>query len=180
MRWDIINRLIKDYNLTSYLEIGYQNGLCFDQIICEQKYSIDPNGKAVFTGTSDEFFLSIPQHLIFDIVLIDGLHHAYQVERDIVNSINLIKARFVVLHDCLPTDEQSQRVPRETKVWFGDVWRAWNGFKQKYPEMVHAFHTNDCGIGVIAVTGTVEPGFTDYKTTFQEYLDSHSNTIPNR
>jgi hypothetical protein len=188
MRWDHINNMIREGEHKSYLEIGYQNGVCFDQIKCEEKYSVDPNGKAMFTGTSDEFFAHCPKKRAFEVVFIDGLHHAEQVEKDIVNSINKVGAEIVVLHDVNPDSFDTQLVPRQTKIWHGDVWRAFVGFRLKYPDAITFCDPDDCGVGIIFVTQKVEPGFiTDLSwEEFQEnketYLgfDSHSNPIPNR
>ena len=36
-RFDIINNLIKEKGYKSYLEIGVQNGVCFENIVCEKK-----------------------------------------------------------------------------------------------------------------------------------------------
>lgn len=156
MRWEVINTLINRYNCKSYLEIGVQNRNNFDRIECEFKFSLDPAGNADYIGTSDEFF---EQECNFDIVFIDGLHHSDQVERDILNSINIAGAKVVVVHDCLPINEASQRVPRETKQWYGDVWRAFVGFVEKYPETDAFCLDFDCGVGVIIVNGKIEKGF---------------------
>ena len=46
----------------------------------------------------------------FDLIFIDGLHLANQVQKDIENSLKFIKDEgFIVLHDCNPPSEYHQR-----------------------------------------------------------------------
>jgi len=42
-RYDIINLLIEKNNYNSYLEIGYQDGICYDNIKISEKNAVDPN-----------------------------------------------------------------------------------------------------------------------------------------
>jgi len=126
-RWEIINELILKFDLKSYLEIGLSNGTCFRKVACPMKASIDPDlsllPTADYVMTSEQYFeMEVPQT---DLVFIDGLHHKEQVWDDIESAILLSRAKFIVLHDCNPQSEEIQRVPRETKEWTGDVWKAW-------------------------------------------------------
>lgn len=161
MRWDVINRLIKEYDCRTYLEIGVQNRVCFDLVECDFKMGVDPNlpdSPQIKSMTSDEFFASGNKNK-FDLVFIDGLHEHEQVERDIVNAWNQ-GAKVIVLHDCNPHAEPNQRVPRETRVWYGDVWRAFVGFTMEYPKVTQYCFDFDCGVGVIVCDDTkIETGF---------------------
>lgn len=169
MRYDVINLLIKKHGLRSYLEIGYQHGINFDQIVCAEKISVDLNGKADFNMGSDHYFEHVDKSRIFDLVFIDGLHHSDQVERDIINAINVVKAKWVVVHDCNPPIEAVQRVPRETKQWYGDVWRAFVGYRAKYGGSYCL--DQDCGCGIIEVKGKVESGFIS-QITWEEFSNN--------
>lgn len=159
MRWDIINNLIKEYDCKSYLEIGVQGRVNFDQILCKDKQGVDPIhfSSDVIGATSDQFFdkFRVKQ---YDLVFIDGLHESDQVERDIVNSWNQ-GAKVIVLHDCNPSSELTQRVPRVTREWYGDVWRSFVGFRLEYPEVKAYCHPEDCGVGVIICNGEIKQGF---------------------
>lgn len=153
-RTTIIQNLIDTYELTSYLEIGIKNGDNYKQIKCKHKVGVDPEFSpllGVIKMTSDEFFELNPI-ASFSLVFIDGLHHSDQVERDIINSIKT-GARFIVVHDCNPTTKLTQIVPRLTKEWYGDVWRAFVGFKMIADEYTDGFNIKtydvDCGVGVI-------------------------------
>ena len=130
-RWDMLNYLIRTNGYKNYLEIGILNGECFNNINCENKTSVDPmieKGVATptYEMTSDEFFNNIAGDLLkFDIVFIDGLHIADQVERDIHNSLKYLSDNgIVILHDCNPIFEIRQIVPRQQGAWNGDVWKA--------------------------------------------------------
>ena len=85
-RWEIINREIKLNKYISYLEIGVENGFNFGKINAVKKLATDPDPKSAATHfmSSDDFFKQNKKK--FDIVFIDGLHHADQVYRDICNS----------------------------------------------------------------------------------------------
>lgn len=125
MRWDIINYLIKKYNLKSYLEIGVQNKICFNKIECSKKISVDPDksAQATFIETSNDFFSH--NKFKFGIIFIDGLHEFKQCSADITNSLlSLSEGGFIVIHDCNPITELMQKVPREVKEWTGDVWKS--------------------------------------------------------
>ena|SRR5690348_7367487 len=124
-RTDILNALIRKYRLTSYLEIGVQNkDNNFNKILCPVKYGVDPdvNAKADFIGTSDDFFYQNKR--TFDLIFIDGLHHYEQVKRDFENALICLRDDgYILIHDSLPENEIGTRVPRETLVWWGDVYK---------------------------------------------------------
>jgi len=133
-RTEIIQLLIDRYDLKSYIEIGTQfKKNNFDKIRCEYKLSVDPdlNSDADIHLTSDDFFtFGLFNNPVYnsnkiDIWFIDGLHEKEQVEKDINNSFkNISDNGFIVVHDCNPTSELVQRVPRESKQWTGDVWKT--------------------------------------------------------
>ncbi len=184
-RTEILNDLIAKHGLRSYLEIGLQNKANnFDKINCAIKWSVDP---AFVPGvdymmTSDDFFafnkldpdeavilINGREYPVFpnkdfkvDIVFIDGDHNAGQVEKDIINSMTILNpGGFIVIHDCNPMEEWQQLVPRQHKIWYGDVWRAFAGFVCTYPDVKAYCHYDDCGCGVIPYTcQPIEPGFT--------------------
>jgi len=123
----LLNALIEKYNLKSYLEIGVQNPENnFDKIKAKMKFGVDPdesiNHPMIYTGTSDEYFTGYDT--IHDLIFIDGLHHADQVKRDFENSLRCLSDNgYIVIHDVLPENESGTIVPRETKQWWGDVYK---------------------------------------------------------
>jgi hypothetical protein len=159
-RYDIINYLIEKYKLINYLEIGVFKGENIREIKAIHKDGVDPGVEGYtppevnYPMTSDDFFKLIKGHdeIKYDIIFIDGLHHADQVEKDIKNSLNhIIKDGFIVLHDCNPVSYEAQLIPRETIAWNGDTWKAFVDFKAHYPDMECSVIDTDFGVGVIKV-----------------------------
>jgi len=127
-RTAILNTLADKFDYQSYLEIGQGHKEDnFNWITCRIKIGVDPNKRlqAAFSVTSDEFFAL--NHDTFDLIFIDGLHRAAQVERDIANSLKVLKRNgTIVVHDCNPGTEDMQIVPRQGQgAWTGDVWKTW-------------------------------------------------------
>lgn len=173
---ELLQQLINEHSYKSYLEIGYGQGDNFNAMSIDKKVAIDPeiggNGDNIISVDSDVFFESLDGRAKFDMIFIDGLHHAEQVERDIVNAWqHLKKGGALVIHDVWPANEEMTRVPRETKVWTGDVFRAWAGLLEVYPGLKTDLIKDDYGIGVVYFDKDVkiEPGFTKHDLTFDEY-----------
>ncbi len=126
-RTQLLNHLIDKHKLKTYLEIGVQNpaqNFSKIRLPIKSKVGVDPavNAPQIAKCTSDFFFTK--NRLKFDLIFIDGLHHADQVERDFNNSLACLNDNgFIVIHDCLPLEEIHANVPRESKLWNGDVYK---------------------------------------------------------
>ncbi len=175
-RTEIINFLIELRNGTNYLEIGVRNPEDnFNKIACENKYSVDPGiefkeNPVDYKMTSDEFFeglkvgrLNISSDLKFDVIFIDGLHLANQVEKDILNSLDLITDKgFIVVHDCNPPTEFHARElfgfrnSPARGFWNGTTWKTFYKFRHNKGLYSICFDT-DWGVGVFSKTEY--PGF---------------------
>lgn len=145
-RTEIIQTIIDKFGFTSYLEIGVQHGVNFEAVNCKKKVGVDPDrkSKATIYQSSDTFFSLNSDS--FDVIFIDGLHHADQVMKDLENAYCCLnKGGFIIVHDCNPEKEIHQRVPRESKVWNGDVWKAFVSFKSENDFVVDTDH----GVGII-------------------------------
>lgn len=162
-RFHIINYLIEKYQLVNYLEIGVFQGENIRLVKAPHKDGIDPGSEGYvvpevnYPITSDEFFdlLKGYDEIKYDIIFIDGLHHANQVEKDIQNSLNhLVDGGFIILHDCNPVNYETQVVPRETIAWTGDVWKAIVKFKINNPNFKCYTIDTDFGVGVIQKSPT--------------------------
>ncbi len=156
-RFDIINHFIDKFNFVNYLEIGVYRGENLRKVKATHKDGVDPGveGQMVpevnYPIGSDDFFELIKdrQDIKYDIIFIDGLHHSEQVDRDILNSLNhLVDKGVIVIHDCSPEKEEYSAVPRRSGPWNGDVYKSVLRFRQNYK---HTFFTvdTDCGCGVI-------------------------------
>ena len=155
-RWDIINQLIKQYGMRRYLEIGTQKDDCLSKVECEFKVGVDPNplwhsitsSNEFHKITSDDFFAINMRE--FDLVFIDGLHHADQAFKDINNALRIINHEgAVVVHDCNPILEESQIIPEPVVAsWNGDVWKAWVRMRSRDLLSMRVINT-DHGVGII-------------------------------
>lgn len=136
LRHHTINELIKEREYTSYLEIGLADGVNFNAVKCKNKLGIDPDlslfrydKKDIKKITSDEFFEKNKKK--FDLIFIDGLHHAEQVEKDIINAYECLnKGGAILVHDINPFTEEMTVVPRQQSQWTGDVFKVWAGVTQ--------------------------------------------------
>lgn len=148
---ELINSLARKFNHQTYLEIGIGDGYNFKLIECPVKVGVDPE-PVYFDGitvmTSDEFFLSSRQ--TFDIVFVDGLHEAHQVEKDVINSLEFLNAGgTIICHDLNPSEEIHQVVPRMCGWWNGDCWKAWVKLRSERDDLEMFVVDTDCGCGII-------------------------------
>ena len=94
----------KSTETKSYLELGVYDNANFNSIKAREKFSVDKNGKAMFTGTTDEFFNQHNPNKKYDIVYIDANHDYEYVLRDFNNSVTIAN-EWIVMHDCVPPTE---------------------------------------------------------------------------
>ncbi len=150
-RTTILNTLVEKYGYRSYLEIGQghkEDNLQW--IDCPIKIGVDPNTNldATFQMTSDDFFAQNKDS--FDLIFVDGLHHADQAEKDILNSLKFLnKNGTIVAHDCNPKDESWQTIPSSVPTWTGDVWKAWVKLRATRPDLKMYVIDIDFGCGII-------------------------------
>lgn len=176
-RTSIINQYIRKYNYKSYLEIGVYDGKNFDAVKCDVKHSVDPDPKTRPTHrmTSDVFF-HMWGDINYDLIFLDGLHHCDQVIRDIDNALACLSpGGTIIVHDCNPTTEIMQRVPRETGIWTGDVWRAWMHFRKR-TDLEMFVYDCDYGVGVIR-KGKQTPCITE-NPTFEQFMQHKQEWLP--
>lgn len=149
-RSTVINSIINHIKAIKYLEIGIDSGNNFNLVVCENKIGVDPNLNAPcsFHMTSDDFFEQNKDR--FDVIFIDGLHHADFVERDILNSLSVLNnGGYIICHDMNPTNETMQRLPREVSYWMGDCWKAWVKLRSTIDNLSMYVIDTDCGCGII-------------------------------
>jgi SAM-dependent methyltransferase len=153
-RYDVINYFAHRRRARSYLEIGARNGRTLQRVRVARRVGVDPDPQVTLPGvtihaqTSDAFFAANRDS--FDVVFVDGLHHADQVLRDILNGLAcLTPGGAVLLHDCNPLTEQAAARERTVKAWNGDVWKAVAFFRRRHPEVFCRVLDLDQGIGVI-------------------------------
>jgi hypothetical protein len=191
-RWELMNYLIKKYELVNYLEIGVNDGLCIRQIVAEHKDGVDPYPGSEIGGaevpeinypiSSDNFFEFIKnQDIKYDMVFIDGLHHSEQVDKDIQNALKHITDEgFIILHDCNPLDYTMQLVPRASGLWNGDVWKSIIKLRCIEPNLEVMVVDTDWGVGVVRKGKQDIYTKTDLNTCLTwEYFDINRNELSN-
>ena len=148
-RIEIINKAVKKFNVFSYLEIGVGNNDNFMNVKAIYKDSVDINGLAVNTITSDEFFEK--NKVQYDFIFIDGLHLEEQVYKDIINSLDCLQeGGMIMCHDMNPAQEEDQvREYTPPKTWNGDVWKAWVKLRKEREDLEMYVINTDCGCGII-------------------------------
>src|SRR5690554_6965565 len=169
LRSDIINLLLEYLDReTSYLEIGVRNPADnYNKIKSAVKYSVDPGiefkeNPVDFKLTSDEFFEQLKKGdllsktLKFDVIFIDGLHLADQVDNDIINALEFIKDDgFIVLHDCNPPTEWHAREKHNYRLspagsnWNGTTWKAFVKWR-KNESIFSCCIDTDWGVGILS------------------------------
>jgi len=199
-RTEIINFLLSTKKgATCYLEIGVRNpDHNYKHIIADEKYSVDPGleyaeNPVDFKMTSDAFYASLSDNRIlspdirFDVIFIDGLHLADQVDRDITNSLRFLKPDgFVVLHDCNPPTEWHAREEYHLHTPAGECWNGstWKAFlKWRFHPSVHSCCIDsDWGVGILSrehpigsCIKKVNPFF-EFKA-LREHKDTYLNLI---
>ena len=168
-RSEIINYVLSLFDRdTTYLEIGVRNpDHNFNHIKANIKYSVDPGvefkeNPVDFKLTSDCFFDKLGKNEIltsklkFDVIFIDGLHLAEQVDRDIFNSLECIKDDgFIILHDCNPPTEWHAREEYGYKFtpaksyWNGTTWKAF--LKWRFNSNIQSCCSDtDWGVGILS------------------------------
>lgn len=166
-RIEIINALIQKNGYKTYLEIGVntpaQPGYSHESINVATKHGVDPNVDTTFRMPSDAFFAQNKN--TYDIVFVDGLHVFAQAHRDIENALVILNpGGTIVVHDCNPTKEVTQRPTQPTSmwqriwhgirygswsgVWHGDVWKAILKLRMERPDIeIYTINTDEgCGI----------------------------------
>lgn len=157
----------------------------FNKIKANKKYSVDPGfenetNPVDFKLTSDIFFNKLSKSEVlsndikFDVIFIDGLHLAEQVEKDIENALKFIKEDgYIVLHDCNPptffhaSELYEYRLSPALGNWNGTTWKAF--YKYRLQENLYSCCIDtDWGIGIISKTNRIGD-FSTVKNPYFEY-----------
>jgi len=185
-RIQIVRNILEQTKGKTYLEIGAAQGGSFYRINAETKFAIDPHfeikpGKKLkkwifsllklkeerlFEMTSDAFFLTksgLLKKKKIDVALIDGLHTYEQSLKDVLNCLNYLSEKGVmVIHDCNPQSEvaafpassfedvKNMRLDGWTGEWSGDVWKTIVHLRSIRKDL-NVF-VLDCDFGVAVVT----------------------------
>ena len=172
-RDDIVQQII----ILKHYKIGCRDNHLFSEVKCDEKVGVDPVSGGTIKDYSDNFFKYNKKN--FDIVFIDGLHMYHQVRNDIINSLNFLNDKgIILLHDCLPNTVYDQAVPRCKMNWNGDVWKAIVEMRTR-PDIDTYTCYADQGIGVIFKRpnkNKLDLNLNDFsKLRFKDYFDNYKN-----
>lgn len=178
-----INKSEKKY----YLEIGVRNpNDNFNAIKAQHKFSVDPGieheeNPVDFKLSSDDFFNQYENNdklkgILFDVIFIDGLHLAEQVDRDIKNSLKYLKSNgFIVVHDCNPPTEFHAReqylytLSPAGYFWNGTVWKSF--YKNRLDKNISCCCIDsDWGIGIISKNKIFDYLHDDFNPFLEYYI----------
>lgn len=185
-RIKLIQQIIEKNKFDSYLEIGSKTGTSFLPVRCAHKAAVDPEFKitklkkmwwdfknplnktnSYFEETSDDFFLKRKDYLAsvgkLDVVLVDGLHTYEAALKDVLNALKYLNEKgTIVMHDCLPPNEQAatpmRKIPGTDQFeertwggnWCGDVWKVITYLRRNYADSLDAYVIDtDFGLGVV-------------------------------
>lgn len=139
-RHEVINSLTNNTN--TYLEIGVETGYTYKNVhfLNENKTGVDPdpkyNNSSIIKCLSDDFFETNNEDKRFDVIFIDGMHHAEYVLRDFSNSAKVLNENgSIFIDDIIPLNRNEQlKIPQRhyyendilkyREEWTGDVWKT--------------------------------------------------------
>jgi len=186
-RIQLIQEIFSKTDFTNYLEIGCQKGKSFLPIKAKNKTAVDPVFKIpirrrlkwlikwpsnrknrYFQEESDNFFAKRKEYLRqlghLDIVLVDGLHNFRTSLNDVLNSLNYLNPKgLILMHDCyppnaaaaypsefFPSEEEIKNIEGWADEWCGDVWKSVVYLIRKYPDTLEVGVINtDYGLGFV-------------------------------
>ena len=150
---DVINLVRARHDYQSYLEIGQgAKDDNFDAIGSKIKIGVDPDRKsnATFQIPYDEFFAQ--NHYTFDLIFINGLHDANQVEKALANSLKVLNpGGSIIMQNLNPISPGQQAVsrPADQGDWKGDAWKAWVKLRATHDDLDMHVINFDSGFGII-------------------------------
>ena len=172
-RLSFINRAILNQDKVNckYLEIGVFRNQVFNSIPIKKvnKIGVDPVMGGTHRMTSDDFFKANKKQ--FDVIFIDGLHHYKQVQKDLINSLNVLnQGGLILIHDMLPQNPGQEKVPQSQASWTGDVWKLAEELLESKIDFVIA--NIDHGVGIVKPRGKK-----NYKSKHEKLLNQRFDSF---
>ena len=139
----------------TYVEIGVHEGHSLGLVGPDtQVVGIDPEPKIahevgdnieIVTATSDDYFDGLDGspfgELPIDLAFIDGMHHVEFALRDFINiERHCAPESTILVHDCIPIDEDTANRERTTVIWSGDIWKLLPFLAEYRPDLQITAH----------------------------------------
>ena len=168
-KYDVINLLIKSYNLASYLEVNKFDGTLWPAAVSAKhveilrlndlvRYSkgaslkehISPAGEAI---KQVESIFQVKEACLlpsYDVIFYDPFHRRPEVDEGLLELLLLLKPRgFLVVHDVYPKSPLLCTTQSEAgKEWCGTTYKAFALFKMNNQESTISVDC-DYGVGII-------------------------------
>jgi len=155
----IINYLIRKYNLKSYLEISTPTtSFVYPEIICDEKtivcYGINQpklREDIEINELSLDEYKNMKFDKKFDIIFVDPYHSFNQSYYDIELAYSLLSENgFIVVHDCYTTIRYLLNPDYQYGAWCGETYKAFLNFNINHPEYLLFIVDCDFGCGIIS------------------------------
>lgn len=174
LRFEVINFLIEKFNYKTYLEVGVQYGVAWNNVNCDYKIGVEPihphDDTRIKKMYSNEFFAQNTEK--FDIIFIDGDHEYKQVIADIRNSKACLNSGgSIVMHDCRPYNEEYGTNPFLN----GTVWKAICEIRSENGWSICTLN-DDHGVGVLR-DGNMEPLNVGPKISYAEFESNRDQIL---
>ena len=137
LHYKVIESIVKYTNCKNYLELGVQEGKCFETILPHVKRAIGVDIKDIRKKKLGEFYeISTDKFFDFfkdtmDIIFIDADHSFESVKKDFENSLKILnKYGIIFLHDTDP----SRKIFLEPG-YCNDCYKIVDYIKQNHPEL---------------------------------------------
>jgi hypothetical protein len=133
-RGKFIDSLIKNLEISSYLELGIAVGECWREIELSNKVGIDTwvqiNDDRIISTTTDQYFDSIRDVRKFDLVFIDADHEKNQVFKDFTNAFECLnEGGIILMHDINPPTREDIALTE-----LGTCFEFWMSLVDNYRE----------------------------------------------
>ncbi len=150
----------------TYVEVGVSKGTSLTLALPGTRcLGIDPDPdiqfplgptSEIYRLASDDFFEQVDVAAALggqplDLAFIDGMHLFEYALRDFMNLERYATADTTILiHDCLPVDEECASRDRTVRRWSGDVWKVIACLRMWRPDLdVSVVDIGPCGLGVV-------------------------------
>lgn len=153
----LLNRIIDQFEVKDYLEVGVQGGVTFTAVKAAHRDAVDPNflfetsehandTVRFFAMPSDDFFARHCDKR-YDLIFLDGLHTFTQCYRDFCSALQVLKeGGVIVIDDTVPGDFFSSLETQDRAIAareeHGLQGRAWTGDVFKVVPLIHDFFPN--------------------------------------
>lgn len=184
----LLGAIHDNFRPSLYVEVGFKRGRsallahpATDVIAIDPRPIIEEplrENVVVEVCTSDEFFSGSGQpgrltDRIVDLAFIDGMHHWEVVLRDFHHIERYCRGRSIVLlHDCLPRQQQDTSRMPTGDCWTGDVWKAVLWLLEERTDLcVRVSRVGPTGLAIVGGFSNHEPP-DEYQAPTRQSMDA--------